>query len=102
MIRSLLAYGTEIRLPNGEGSITIWTERKLTAEEIAKIKIDDDWSVRLTHSYHCQGVVGVQTISKTKHAIFCKKCYMRLLVPIEILTLGDLVVYIEKNFFEKP
>lgn len=102
MSRSLLAYGTEIRLPNGEGNIAVWTERKLTAEEIAKIKIGDDWSLRLAHSPDCQGVIGAQTVSKTRHAIFCKKCFMRLLVPIEVLTLGDLVVYIEKNFFEKP
>ena len=93
---------TKIRLPDGEGSIEVRSKRKLNAEEVAKTRLDEDWHIRLVHSYHCNGKISIQTVSPTKHAIFCEKCFMRFLIPIEVLTLGALHLHIEKKYFEKP
>ena len=45
---------------------------------------------------HCEGEISVSPISDSHQAIFCKKCGLRVLIPIGIKTYEDLRAHLSK------
>ena len=49
-----------------------------------------------TH-FICRGNIHLKKISKTFQAIICLDCNMRIVIPIEVITYGDLRRYLAQN-----
>ena len=98
LLATLAVQPVRLILPEGEGLMTILTGdvvggMEINAEELAKKSINE---VRLLHVPHCHGEICLKKISVTKNVLWCAGCFMRLPVPAEIETVGELVLFIDK------
>ena len=81
----------KIELPDGEGKLTLYIQDDDPNFE-PPTEVVDSWPI-WTNVSHCKEL-KVKTLSPQKKVLFCPDCGLRLIVPPETETFGQLRVFL--------
>lgn len=85
---------SSITLPNNEGSLKVGIHSDSPSKTIDSARVDslDLFNTKLSH---CSCPVTFASVSDNKRVMYCPGCGLRLEIPKDTKTVGDL-----RNFFE--
>ncbi len=88
-VKGNLSLGDE-----GELVTLIQSWKEPGADEVDSIELHSDNS--LHHYPHCLGSFRVIKVTDEKKVLFCKRCGLRLSIPISLINIKDLREYLKK------